>query len=65
MASEKQAKPVFVQRHSSGEIVRLILLLGKYMPVNILVVRLATTDEVEFCRRNEETLAREEMGRRF
>jgi hypothetical protein len=34
------------------------------MPVNILTVRPATSDEVEFSRWNEETLAREQMGRR-
>jgi hypothetical protein len=34
------------------------------MPVNVLTVRPATSDEIEFSRWNEETLAREEMGRR-
>jgi hypothetical protein len=33
--------------------------IGKDMPVNILIVRLATTDEIEFCRWGEEMLARE------
>jgi hypothetical protein len=35
------------------------LRLGKDIPVNILVVRPATTDEIEFCRWGEEMLARE------
>jgi hypothetical protein len=30
---------------------------GKDMPVNILVVRPATTDEIEFCRWGEEMFA--------
>jgi hypothetical protein len=34
-------------------------LLGKDLPVNILVVRPATTDEVEFYRWGEEVLAQE------
>lgn len=38
--------------------------LGKDIPVNILVVRAATTDESEFCRWNEESFAREGMGHR-
>jgi hypothetical protein len=33
--------------------------LGKDMPVNIFVVRPATTDEIEFYRWGEETLAQE------
>ena len=33
--------------------------LDQDVPVNILVVRPATTDEIEFSRWNEETLARE------
>jgi hypothetical protein len=37
---------------------------GTEMPVEIRTVRPATTDEIEFCRWNEETLAREQMGRR-
>ncbi len=32
--------------------------------LDIRVVRLATTDEIEFCRWNQETLAREQMERR-
>jgi hypothetical protein len=32
---------------------------GKDLPVNIIVVRTATTDEIEFCRWGEEMLARE------
>jgi hypothetical protein len=35
--------------------------LGKDLTVNILVVRPATTDEIEFCRRGEEMLARERV----
>jgi hypothetical protein len=34
------------------------------MQVEIRTVRPATDDEIEFCRWNEETLAREQMGRR-
>jgi hypothetical protein len=33
--------------------------IGKDMPVNIFVVRPATTDEIEFYRWGEETLAQE------
>jgi hypothetical protein len=33
------------------------------MPVDTLTVRPATSDEIEFSRWNEETLAREQMGR--
>jgi hypothetical protein len=33
--------------------------IGKNVPVNILVVRPAITDEIEFCRWGEEMLARE------
>jgi hypothetical protein len=33
--------------------------IGKEVPVKILVVRPATTDEIEFCRCSEEMLARE------
>jgi hypothetical protein len=33
--------------------------LGRDVPVDILVVRPATTDEVEFCRWGEEALAQE------
>jgi hypothetical protein len=33
--------------------------LGKDLLVNILVVRTATTDEIEFCRWGEEMLAQE------
>jgi hypothetical protein len=39
--------------------------MGLHDPVEILVVRPATADEIEFCRWNEETLAREQMGRRL
>ena len=35
--------------------------IGMEMPVNILVVRPATTDEIEFCRWGEEMLARESL----
>jgi hypothetical protein len=35
--------------------------LGKDLPVNIFVVRPATTDEIEFCRWGEEMLARESL----
>ncbi len=34
------------------------------MPIEILTVRPATSDEVEFWRWNEETLAREGLSRR-
>jgi hypothetical protein len=34
--------------------------LGKRLPVNILVVRPATTDEIEFCRWGEEMIAQEQ-----
>jgi hypothetical protein len=37
--------------------------LGKDMPVDILVVRPATTDDVEFCRWGEEMLAQERAGK--
>jgi hypothetical protein len=33
--------------------------LGRHIPVNILVVRPVTTDEIEFCRWSEEMLAQE------
>ncbi len=33
--------------------------LGKDLPVNILVVRPAATDEIEFCRWGEQMLAQE------
>ena len=33
--------------------------LGKDLPVDVLVVRPATTDEIEFCRWGEEMLAQE------
>ncbi len=39
--------------------------LGKDLPVNILVVRPATTDEIEFCRWGEEMLARDSRERRI
>ena len=38
--------------------------LGKDIPVEILVVRPATTDEIEFRRWGEEMLAREGLTRR-
>ena len=34
------------------------------MAVDIRTVRPATSDEIEICRWNEETLAREQLGRR-
>lgn len=39
--------------------------LDRNVPVNILVVRPATTDEIEFCRWGDEALAREGMARRI
>lgn len=37
--------------------------LGREVPIDIRVVRLATEDEIDFWRWNEETTARESAGR--
>jgi hypothetical protein len=37
--------------------------LGNDLPVNNLVMRPATTDEIEFCRRGEEMLAQERASK--
>jgi hypothetical protein len=52
-------------RRSSGFTPKWGAESAKIFPVNILVVRPATTDEIEFCRWGDEALAREGMARRI